>query len=83
MTTPAISVVMSVYNSAPVLRPTLNSVLCQTEPNFEFIIVDDGSTDQSGQILRETAQRDSRIKLLAQENQGLTQALIRGCQTQR
>lgn len=79
MTEPVISVVMSVYNSAPVLEPTLRSVLCQTEPNFEFIIVDDGSTDDSGQILKNFARQDPRIKLVTQENQGLTKALIRGC----
>ncbi len=83
MSDPIISVVMSVYNSAPVLEPTLDSVLSQTETNLEFVIVDDGSTDDSDQILQKYALQDSRIKLLSQENQGLTKALIRGCATAR
>lgn len=76
---PAISVVMAVYNSAAVVAEAVDSVLNQTFRNFEFIIIDDGSTDSSGDILRQYAQRDARIRLYAQENCGLIASLNRGC----
>jgi glycosyltransferase involved in cell wall biosynthesis len=76
---PAISVVMAVYNSAAVVAEAVESVLNQTCRNFEFIIIDDGSTDPSGEILRKYAQRDSRIRFYAQENCGLIASLNRAC----
>src|SRR5246127_2844835 len=76
---PAISVVMAVYNSAAVVAEAVDSVLNQTFRDFEFIIIDDGSTDSSGDILRQYAQRDARIRLYAQENCGLIASLNRGC----
>lgn len=77
--TPDLSVVMSVYNGARDLRETMDSVLAQEEVVLEFIVVNDGSTDESPHILDEYAKRDSRIKIIHQENQGLTRALINGC----
>ena len=74
-----ISVVMGVYNGEKYLRGTINSILSQTFRNFEFIIVNDGSTDTTGSILQEYAKKDPRIKIIEQENQGLTKALIAGC----
>jgi glycosyltransferase involved in cell wall biosynthesis len=74
-----ISVVMSVYNGASSLAPTIDSVLAQTVPDFEFIIVDDGSTDETASILTSYASRDRRIRIITQQNAGLTRALIRGC----
>lgn len=71
--------VVSVYNSAPTLLATLNSVLTQDGVDLEVIAIDDGSTDNSGQILLDYAIRDSRLVVLRQENRGLTQALIKGC----
>ena len=76
---PEVSVVMSVYNGAAQLRETVDSILSQEGVSLEFIIVNDGSTDESPQILDEYAQRDPRIRILHQENQGLTKALIAGC----
>ena len=76
---PDISVVMSVYNGARHLRETIDSILAQADVSLEFIIVDDGSTDESPQILAEYVGRDPRIKIIRQENQGLTRALIKGC----
>jgi glycosyltransferase involved in cell wall biosynthesis len=75
----AISVVMSVYNGAPTLGSTLDSILGQTERDFECIIVDDGSTDATPAILAEYAARDPRIRVIRQPNAGLTRALIAGC----
>jgi glycosyltransferase involved in cell wall biosynthesis len=77
--TPDISVVMSVYNGEARLQETIDSILSQKDASFEFIIVDDGSTDQTSEILKEYAVCDSRVKLIRQENQGLTKALIKGC----
>jgi glycosyltransferase involved in cell wall biosynthesis len=76
---PDVSVVMSVYNGAAHLRETIESILSQEGVSLEFIIVNDGSTDASPQILSEYARVDSRIKIIDQENQGLTRSLIRGC----
>jgi glycosyltransferase involved in cell wall biosynthesis len=74
-----VSVVMSVYNGAPDLADTMESVLSQDGVNFEFIAVNDGSSDQSEQILNDYARRDSRVHVIHQNNTGLTRALIRGC----
>jgi glycosyltransferase involved in cell wall biosynthesis len=74
-----ISVVMSVLNGSRTLPATLDSVLSQEGADFEFIVVDDGSSDSSPAILQEYAIRDQRLKVLNQENRGLTQSLIRGC----
>lgn len=82
-TTPEVSVVMAVYNGEPYLRSSLESVLLQTGVSFELIIVDDGSTDSSSAILDEFAQRDSRVRILRQENCGLTVSLQRGCNAAR
>src|SRR5439155_4002224 len=82
-THPEVSVVMSVYNGASHLVATLDSILSQEGVEFEFIVVNDGSTDKSGQILDDYAQRDSRLRVIHQENTGLTRALIRGCDAAR
>lgn len=74
---------MSVYNGGEELRPTLESILAQTFPGFELVVVDDGSTDASGAILDETAARDRRVRVIHQENRGLTRALIAGCAAAR
>jgi glycosyltransferase involved in cell wall biosynthesis len=78
-TYPKVSVVMSVYNGASHLAATLDSILSQEGVELEFIVVNDGSRDKSAQILGEYAQRDSRLRIIHQENTGLTRALIRGC----
>ena len=61
---PVISVIMGVYNGERFLREAMDSILNQTYKNFEFIICNDCSTDGSGEILRQYAQRDQRIVLL-------------------
>ena len=72
---PVISVLMSVYNAGPYLRPALDSILAQSFCDFEFIVIDDGSTDRSPEVLREYAARDARIRLTIRPNQGLTRTL--------
>jgi len=76
---PEVSVVMSVYNGADHLRQTMDSILAQEGVSFEVVIVNDGSTDQSAKILGEYANRDERVRVFQQENQGLTRSLIKGC----
>jgi glycosyltransferase involved in cell wall biosynthesis len=70
---PLISVVMPVYNALPFLDESIRSILEQTFTNFEFVILDDASTDGSGELLREWSQRDRRIRLFKSERrQGLS-----------
>ena len=76
---PFVSVVSSAFNAESHLRQSLDSILKQEGVDFEFIIVDDGSTDNTAEILRWYAQRDKRIHVVSQSNQGLTKALIVGC----
>jgi len=76
---PRVSVVMSVYNGASSLRKSIESILSQEGVELEFVVIDDGSTDCSGAIVDELADRDSRIRVVHQSNTGLTRALIRGC----
>ena len=64
MTSPKISVVMCAYNAERYLEAALDSILQQTFSDFEFIIVDDGSTDRTAEILAAYARRDARIKIL-------------------
>lgn len=76
---PKVSVLMSVYNGSQYLREAVDSILNQTFTNFEFIIIDDCSTDNSWEILTNFADRDARIVLIKnQENCGLTKSLNKG-----
>src|SRR5262249_51344336 len=67
---PAVSVVMSVFNGEKYLRQAVDSILNQTFRDFEFIIIDDGSTDHSKEILEKYATKDSRVHLISRENRG-------------
>ena len=75
---PEISVIMPVYNVDKYLAQGLNSMLAQTYRDFELICVNDGSTDNSAQILAEYAKKDNRIKIISQPNQGLSVARNEG-----
>jgi glycosyltransferase involved in cell wall biosynthesis len=74
---------MSVYNGAGHLEKTVKSILNQTFTDLEFIVVNDGSTDRSGEILDLVAAQDSRMCVVHQGNAGLTGSLIRGCAVAR
>lgn len=74
-TKPAIAVIMSVYNGAQYLYAATQSILDQDFTNFEFIIVNDGSTDNSDAVLDAFAARDTRIRLISRENRGLVSSL--------
>jgi glycosyltransferase involved in cell wall biosynthesis len=79
MRIPAVSVVMGVFNSGNQLAATLRSVLDQQGCDIEFIVVDDGSTDNAPQVLESFADHDSRLTIIRQPNAGLTRALMVGC----
>ena len=70
---------MSVYNSSDQLEKSIGSILNQSFDDFELIIINDGSTDNSQQLLQTFAASDNRVKLYQQSNKGLTNALIFGC----
>jgi len=73
---PLISVIMSVWNDTKNVGTAIDSILCQSYKNFEFLIIDDGSTDSTYETLEEYKMRDSRIKLFKNEkNKGLTKSL--------
>ncbi|MDB4220440.1 glycosyltransferase [Amylibacter sp.] len=71
-----ISIIMGIYNGDKYLSDAIESILVQSMPDFEFIIVDDGSTDNTGKIIFNFAKKDSRIKSITlEENKGLANAL--------
>lgn len=72
---PLISVLMPVYNAEKFVRRSVESVLCQSFRNFELICVDDGSQDASLDILKEYAERDSRLKIVANPHKGACETL--------
>lgn len=67
---PLVSVIVPVYNVEKYLARCLDSIVEQTYQNLEIILINDGSTDGSGEICRQYAERDSRIRLFHQENRG-------------
>ena len=74
---PHVSVIMSVYNNAPYLDAAIDSILKQSFHDFEFLILNDGSTDGSEEKIDAWANRDSRIRPLHQENRGFIYSLNR------
>lgn len=76
--TAVISVVMPVHNAAPTLSAAVESLLRQTEPAWELVAIDDGSTDASGAILEAYARRHRRIRVIRAERRGLVVALNAG-----
>lgn len=84
MNKPKISVIMSVYNSFNFLSESIESILDQTIDNIEFIIIDDGSTDNSQNIIKKYINKDSRIILINNDlNIGLTKSLNKGLKRAR
>ena len=75
---PAISAITPVYNNAPYMREALDSILNQTFADFEYIAINDGSTDNSLEILEEYAQKDPRIRIDSHENKGYIATLNEG-----
>ncbi len=69
-----VSVIVPIYNAEPYLRRALDSILSQTHKDWEAILVDDGSTDSSGNIADEYAQNDKRFKVIHKPNGGQSDA---------
>ena len=69
-----VSVILPIYNVAPYLDETFQSIIDQSLPDIEIIAVNDGSTDNSEEIIRKWQQQDSRIVLYSQENRGQSAA---------
>jgi len=78
---PLLSIIVPVYNSEKYLAICLDSILAQTFKNFECIIIDDGSTDQSPIICDEYARRDNRLQVLHKKNEGVSAARNDGIQS--
>lgn len=86
MTTPspAVTVLMGVFNGLPELEQSIRSILAQTFTDFEFLIIDDASTDGSDRLIRQYASHDTRIRLLRNEvNAGLGAVLDQGVREAR
>ena len=72
---PALSAAMSVYNGERFLAEAIDSILAQSFPDLEFLILDDGSRDATPAMLRDYAEKDSRIRPIIRENRGLVASL--------
>lgn len=73
-----ISIIVPVYNVEKYISKCIDSVIAQTYKDYELILVDDGSTDNSGKICDEYALKDSRIKVIHKKNEGVTATRDRG-----
>lgn len=78
---PKVSIIVPAYNAEKFLTRCLDSVAAQTMPDFECIIVDDGSTDKTGEIADFFAKKDSRFRVVHQENGGVAVARQTGIDT--
>lgn len=74
------SIIIPCYNLEKYISKTINSILNQTYSNFEIILVNDGSIDNTGKILNEYRKKDNRIKIIYQENKGVSKARNIGVQ---
>ena len=81
--TPLVSLILPVYNVSRYLSVCLDSILAQTYANFEAILIDDGSTDDSLQICQEYEKKDRRFRVIHQDNQGLASARNTGLRNRR
>lgn len=78
MKPPTITVIAPIYNQEHLLKRCINSILNQDYTEFELILIDDGSTDNSSQICNEYASKDSRIRVIHQPNSGVSLAGQKG-----
>ena len=78
-----VSIIIPVYNTGEYLRTCVDSILAQAMEEWELLLVDDGSTDNSGAICDEYAARDSRIRVIHKENQGVSMARNLGLELAR
>lgn len=80
---PLVSVVMAVFNDADCVSAAIESIRRQSLADWELVIVNDGSTDATRDVVDRFAALDQRIRVIEQENSGLTRALIHGCDAAR
>lgn len=73
-----VSIILPVYNAAPSIKAAINSCLAQTFSDFELIIIDDGSTDDTLSILKKLASNDNRIKIISNPHKGIVESLNLG-----
>ncbi|NDI15555.1 MAG: glycosyltransferase family 2 protein, partial [Actinobacteria bacterium] len=71
---PEVSVILATFNRQNLVGRAIQSVLLQDFPGFELIVVDDGSTDQSAEVISALRLKDSRVNYIFQQNQGLASA---------
>lgn len=76
---PRVSVVTAVHNGGPTLEASLRSVLDQEGVDLELVVIDDGSTDETPNVLAAIARRDPRVRVRRRDHEGQTRALILGC----
>ncbi|HTD47948.1 MAG TPA: glycosyltransferase [bacterium] len=76
---PIVSVVMPVHNGAAYVREAIESILAQTFRDVEFIVIDDGSTDDTRAILAGYERADARLRVYSQERRGIAASRNRGC----
>jgi glycosyltransferase involved in cell wall biosynthesis len=67
---PLVTVITPAYNVAEYIGETIRSVLAQTEPRFDYLVIDDGSSDGTATVVQELARRDARVRLIATEQRG-------------
>ena len=77
---PTVSIIMAVHNAEDFLDAAVSSILHQSFGDFEFIIIDDGSTDRSNAVAPGIRARDNRVRLISRLNKGLTPSLNEGLQ---
>lgn len=78
MSQPILSVIVPVYNLEKYIEQSVQSIEKQTYRNLEIILVNDGSKDRSGKIMDDLAKKDSRIKVIHKQNEGVTKARLTG-----
>ena len=83
MNTPKISVIVPIYKAEKYLRKCIDSILAQTFTDFELLLIDDGSPDNSGKICDEYAEKDSRIRVFHKENGGVSSARNMGIESSK
>ncbi len=73
-----VSVIIPMYSAEPYIRQCIQSVILQTWSNLEILVIDDGSTDRSLKVCEDLSRIDDRIRILTQNNQGVSAARNRG-----
>ena len=69
-----ISIIIPAYNAEKYIKRTLNSLINQTFSNLEIIVINDGSTDKTSDIVKDISKRDNRIKIIDKENSGVSES---------